>query len=103
MRVGRREDGTRQCSSRTQTVKSAFCYSPAMPAGDSVLTFLQGYPGGRYCAPCLAAASGIADANDVRRVIELPAEYRSGLTVELTECSACHNIRRTLSVSQIRL
>jgi hypothetical protein len=67
-----------------------------------VSTFLKGYPEGHYCAPCLAAAIGIADANDIRRVIELPPEYRSGLTVERAECSACHNIRRTLSVSQIR-
>jgi hypothetical protein len=41
---------------------------------------------------------GLADPNDVRRVIELPADRRQGLTVERAECDTCHTTRRTLSV-----
>jgi hypothetical protein len=70
-----------------------------MPVLDRISRFLQAKPGMRYCAPCLAKAAGIADANQVRQIMTLPRpEYRPGLTLETHACEACHTVRRTLSL-----
>ena len=71
-----------------------------MAALDLVTARLTQTPGARFCAPCLAKATGIADPNYVRRIIELPAEYRPGLVVERARCDACHTERRTLAITK---
>ena len=71
-----------------------------MAARDIILRFLRDKPGMRYCAPCLAKAAGIADPNEVRRIMALPRhEYRPGLMLGMTECVGCHLVRRTLSAT----
>jgi hypothetical protein len=72
--------------------------TPGVSVLGVVLTSLLRTPGRRHCAPCIAKEVGLADPNDVRRVIELPTEHRQGLTVERAECDTCHTTRRTLSV-----
>ena len=72
--------------------------TPAVSVLGIVSAALLRTPGRRYCAPCVAKEVGLADPNDVRRVIDLPSDYRQGLTVERAECATCHTTRRTLSV-----
>jgi hypothetical protein len=76
-------------------------YRFAMLTIDRVVASLNRAPGQRYCAPCLALAFGLANPNDVWRIMEMPPDHRPGLTLEHGECIGCHQARRTLSVETV--
>jgi hypothetical protein len=63
---------------------------------DAVLPVLR-KQGQKYCAPCLAKAAGIADANEVRRLIHRAGELPD-LVVVQGACDTCLTVRRTLSI-----
>ena len=64
---------------------------------NAILGVLQSHAGQRYCAPCLAKAAGIADANEVRRVMDLASEIPDLVLGHQDECDSCHTVRRTLT------
>jgi len=63
---------------------------------DAVLPARRKNTGQKYCAPCLAKATRIADANEVRRVRDRARELPDLVVVQDT-CDTCHTVRRTLS------
>ncbi len=63
---------------------------------DAVIPVLHKHRGQKYCAPCLAKATGIVDANEVRRVRDRARELPD-LVVVQDACDTCHTVRRTLS------
>jgi hypothetical protein len=77
---------------------------PASVTLNAILGVLQSRVGQKFCAPCLAKAAGIADANEVRRVMDRAGLAERG-TSEIPdlvighedECDSCHTVRRTLS------
>jgi hypothetical protein len=64
----------------------------------TILPALRRHTGKKYCAPCLAKATGIADANEVRRVMDRASELPE-VVVGQDECDTCHTVRRTLSTA----
>jgi hypothetical protein len=64
----------------------------------AVLRVLRSHPGQKYCTPCLANAAGIADAREVRRLMDRANELLD-LRVVQDGCDTCHTVRRTLAAS----
>jgi hypothetical protein len=59
---------------------------------NAILGVLQSHAGQRYCASCLAGAAGIADANEIRRVMDRASEIPDlviGHQDEVTPVTPC--------------
>ena len=69
---------------------------PTSATLSAILGVLQSHAGRRYCAPCLAKATGFSDENEVRRVMDRASEHPD-LIVGQDECDTCHTVGRTLS------
>jgi len=62
----------------------------------AIFPVLREHRGRKYCAPCLAKAVGIADANIIRQVMDRASELPD-LVVAQDACDMCHTVRRTLA------
>jgi hypothetical protein len=64
---------------------------------NAIISVLRKHGGQKYCAPCLAKATGIADPNEVRRVMDRASEIPDLVIGHEDECDSRHTVRRTLS------
>jgi hypothetical protein len=64
---------------------------------NAILGVLQSHAGQRYCASCLASAAGIADTNELRRMMDRASEVPDLVIGHQDKCDSCHTMRRTLT------